>query len=166
MKQFRKILVATDLSDLSAAAFDYLHPFTKLYDAEVYLIHVIDVMPLYIIPQIDIASETMLRDTQTKVEEKIDEIVAEKVKPGTKVHVIVKRGVPHVEIIRFAREERIDLILLATHGRTSLAHMLIGSVAEKIVRLSTVPVLTVKPESMRRLTGEHGELHREHHQMN
>ena len=53
-------------------------------------------------------------------------------------------GVPFVEIIKTAKDKNIDLIVIGTHGRTGLAHMLIGSVAEKIVRKAPCPVLTIK----------------------
>lgn len=53
-------------------------------------------------------------------------------------------GAPHVEIVRYARKEEMDLIVLATHGRTGLAHALIGSVAEKVVQMAPCPVLTIK----------------------
>ena len=60
------------------------------------------------------------------------------------VEIMVLVGAPHVEIVRFARSEDIDLITLATHGRTGLAHALIGSVAEKVVQMAPCPVLTIK----------------------
>ena len=56
----------------------------------------------------------------------------------------VLMGSPHVEIVRYARREDVDLIILATHGRTGLAHALIGSVAEKVVQMAPCPVLTIK----------------------
>ena len=55
-------------------------------------------------------------------------------------------GSPKAEIVRYARAENIDLIVISTHGRTGLAHMLIGSVAETVVRTSPCPVLTVRPK--------------------
>jgi len=57
----------------------------------------------------------------------------------------VRYGQPYREIVDYARAEDIDLIVIATHGRTGLTHMVMGSVAEKIVRFSPVPVLTIKP---------------------
>ena len=56
----------------------------------------------------------------------------------------VLNGVPFVEIIRYARESEMDLIVMGTHGRTGLGHLLIGSVTERVVRKSPCPVLTVK----------------------
>ena len=56
----------------------------------------------------------------------------------------VETGVPHVSIVRYAKEHQIDLIVLATHGRTGISHALIGSVAEKVVQMAPCPVLTIK----------------------
>jgi nucleotide-binding universal stress UspA family protein len=61
------------------------------------------------------------------------------------VHTLVE-GSPKEAIVRYARTQEIDLIVLATHGRTGLAHLLIGSVAENVVRTAPCPVLTVRPE--------------------
>jgi len=58
---------------------------------------------------------------------------------------VVRRGFAYEEIMRFVDEEEIDLIVMATHGRTGLPHIIMGSVAERVVRHSPVPVLTIKP---------------------
>jgi nucleotide-binding universal stress UspA family protein len=58
----------------------------------------------------------------------------------------VQSGPPFVEIVRYAKEHDVDLIVMGTHGRTGIAHALIGSVAEKVVRKAPCPVLTVRPE--------------------
>jgi nucleotide-binding universal stress UspA family protein len=60
------------------------------------------------------------------------------------VEKIVERGVPFVEIIRTAKEKKADLIVIGTHGRTGIDHMLFGSTAEKVVRKAPCPVLTVR----------------------
>ena len=67
----------------------------------------------------------------------------------TRLTAVVRRGMPAEEIKRFAQEEGIDLIVMASHGRTGLRHMVMGSVAERVVRLCSVPVLTVKPHPFR-----------------
>ena len=64
---------------------------------------------------------------------------------GKKVIHHVLDGHPLVEIVRYAREKSIDLIVIGTHGRTGLAHVLMGSVAENVVRKAACPVLTVRP---------------------
>jgi nucleotide-binding universal stress UspA family protein len=66
-------------------------------------------------------------------------------KKGLEVEIIHKVGIPFVEIIRAAKEKKTDLIVMATHGRSGLSHILFGSVAEKVVRKSTCPVLSIRP---------------------
>lgn len=79
----------------------------------------------------------------------------------------IRYGVPHEQILRFAREKNIDLIVIATHGRTGLNHILMGSIAETIVRLSPVPVLTVKPSAvLERLISEEDIVHDLHLNVN
>lgn len=72
-----------------------------------------------------------------------------KLKDTNKIEQVIVCGKPHCEIIHYAKENEIDLIVIATHGRTGLAHILLGSVAEKVVRFSHVPVLAVKPREWR-----------------
>jgi nucleotide-binding universal stress UspA family protein len=67
--------------------------------------------------------------------------VSQRVKDPEKM---VVRGVPFVEIIRIAKERHVDLIVIGTHGRTGIDHMLFGSTAEKVVRKASCPVLTVR----------------------
>jgi nucleotide-binding universal stress UspA family protein len=62
------------------------------------------------------------------------------------IHAIVEGGSPKVEIINYARTHNIDLIVLSTHGRTGLTHVIMGSVAESIVRTAPCPVLTMRPD--------------------
>ena len=71
---------------------------------------------------------------------------AEHLHPEQKVTLVVRSGSAAEEIVRFAQEEAIDLIVMATRGRMGLQHMVVGSVAEKVVRLAGTPVLTVKPK--------------------
>jgi nucleotide-binding universal stress UspA family protein len=59
----------------------------------------------------------------------------------------VRRGHPFLEIVRYAKETEIDLIIIGTHGRTGLVHVLLGSVAERVVRKAPCPVLTVRPQA-------------------
>jgi len=93
----------------------------------------------------------------------LEDFVAKRISRDLKVIPIVTAGVPAEEIKRFAEEEGIDLIVLATHGRTGLRHILMGSVAERVVRLSGVPVLTVKPRPFREAIIEKDDIENELH---
>ena len=77
------------------------------------------------------------------------EFVARNVDPDVRLTQVVRTGRAAEEITRFAREENIDLIVMATHGWTGVKHALLGSVAEKVVRYAAVPVMTVKPLPVR-----------------
>jgi nucleotide-binding universal stress UspA family protein len=66
-------------------------------------------------------------------------------RPKVRVHTVLAEGVPFDQILKVAKRLRCDLIVVATHGRTGLAHVVMGSVAENVVRRATCPVLTVRP---------------------
>lgn len=80
----------------------------------------------------------------TAAHESLARLVAEHGLERFRVQTAVRPGVPHQEITDYAKEANIDLIVLGTHGHTGLVHMLMGSVAEKVVRLAPCPVLTVR----------------------
>ncbi len=82
--------------------------------------------------------------TLKKVREELANSVLKDAKGKVDVETIVSMGIPAVEIINAAKEKGVDLIVMGTHGRTGIAHVVIGSVAENVVRKSHCPVLTVK----------------------
>jgi nucleotide-binding universal stress UspA family protein len=144
MVYLRKILVPTDLSEFSLAAIDHAVSFGLLYSSKLYLLHVVDAPASVFGP--DPKQERELEDHAGK---QLEEFASKKLRTDMKFAFAVRRGSPADEITHFAEEEGIDLIVMATHGRTGLRHIVPGSVAEKVVRLSTVPVLTVKPHPVR-----------------
>lgn len=149
MKTFRKILVPTDFSRLSYAAVNYAKPIAVRYGARLYIIHVVDNLPSTVMHTLDLDVDTVMRNAEERARAQLKNFVSSRLRGIKKVTPVVKLGEPHEEIVKFVKKGKVDLIVLATHGRTGLAHMLIGSVAEKVVRHSPVPVLTVKPGSMR-----------------
>ena len=151
MITLRKIVVTTDLSDHSLSALEYAATFSLLYGAKLYLLHVEDVgpPPMYATHLPDFAGEQFSAQATESARRDLDRFVSEKIAPDLNISPVVRIGNPVDEITRFAREEGIDIIVMATHGRTGLKHVLMGSVAEKVVRTSPVPVLTVKPRTMR-----------------
>jgi nucleotide-binding universal stress UspA family protein len=147
MNIIRRILVPTDFSELSLSGIDFIRSLAVLYDAELVLLHVVDTTPPPAVPELDVHASLTREETRAK--ERLAEIVVRLFPATRNITPLVRRGDPAKEIVRLASEEGADLIVIATHGRTGLAHVLMGSVAEKVVRHATVPVLTVKPESMR-----------------
>lgn len=156
----RKIVVPTDFSQLSLGVVDFIR--SGFPGAEIVLLHVLEAAPPLAFPIVDGASETSLRDEEAPVLRELTAIASSLAgRAGMRVVAAVRRGDPAHEIGAAALEEGADLIVLATHGRTGLAHVFLGSVAEKTVRLSTVPVLTVRPAgfgrapaAMERLDGQ------------
>jgi nucleotide-binding universal stress UspA family protein len=142
----KKILCPIDFSDSADHAMRYAAALAQNFGAELTLLHV--VAPIVAV----LPGETALPDTlQADIDElaeacqqRLCEIVGTLAADGLNVQQKVINGVPFVEIIRFARDAETDLIVMGSHGRTGLGHLLIGSVAERVVRKATCPVLTVK----------------------
>ncbi len=148
---FGRILVATDFSDLSAEAVQYAQSLAASYTSELILLHVIDDAPALAMHTMELTTEVVIRDTTHSAVHHLEQFVASHdVRCAGGVRTATRRGNPHEEIVKYADEEGVDLIVMATHGRTGLAHVLLGSVAEKVVQLASVPVLTIKPASVRR----------------
>ena len=145
MRRITKILVPTDLSELSLAAIDYARSLANVYGARVFLLHAVDVVPAVSFPTIDFTLETSLQDEAERGKEILENFASRFLGDVDQVTAVVRRGFAYEEIMRFVDEEGIDLIVMATHGRTGLPHIIMGSVAERVVRHSPVPVLTIKP---------------------
>lgn len=151
MITLKKIVVTTDLSDHSLSALEYASTLSLLYGAKLYLLHVEDIgpPPMYATHLPDFEAERFYRLATETARKDLETFAREKISPDLNVSLAVRIGNPVEEIRRFAETEGIDIIVMATHGRTGLKHVLMGSVAERVVRTSPVPVLTVKPKTMR-----------------
>lgn len=140
----KKILVTTDLSPLSLAAMEYATSLATLYTSKITLLFVLEGREGA--HGKDSSSQPTTEDEARKA---LEEFVRTNIPGGDRLTLQVRQGVPADEIAGFAQAEGIDLIVMATHGRTGVRHMMVGSVAERVVRLCTVPVLTVKPHPLR-----------------
>ncbi len=141
--QIRRILVPTDFSRSSLNAVDYAIDLAKQHGAEVILVHVIEPMnyavPRYL-PEPTALLESQREESQKEIDRIVERVRSEWDKCRSEVHL----GVVYEVIAESARKLKADLIVIATHGRTGLAHMFIGSVAERVVRIAPCPVLTVR----------------------
>jgi nucleotide-binding universal stress UspA family protein len=144
MFSIKKILVTTDFSDFSIAALDYAFALATVHEASVHLLHVVDVRQWRSVGKAAKSTASHEQAARASMQQFINDTVDE----YTVVTPVIRSGVPADEIAQYAREEQIDLIVMATHGRTGLAHALIGSIAEKVIRCSTVPVFVVKPTAV------------------
>lgn len=140
----KNILCPVDYSIYSEKALSYAIELAVKYEAKLFLIHVLDIR-VYDINDPDLYNVNIIdAETINKLRERLLKCVNEDVKGKIPVEAIVLQGVPFAEIIKASKEHNIDLIVLGTHGRTGLSHAIMGSVAEKVVRKATCPVLTVR----------------------
>lgn len=147
---FTKILSATDFSEDSSFALSYAEELAKRFTAEIILLHVDQALPPVMIspdmgPVMDVGAMTRIGEEQRMAAQKeLDKLVNRMREAGLKARSLLKVGSPFVEIIHAAQGDGADLIVMGTHGRTGIAHMLMGSVAERVVQKAHCPVLTIR----------------------
>ena len=146
MITLKKILCPIDHSDCSKEALKYAVSFAMKDESKLYMLHVIDIRSFS--ESID-AMTPQIPDYETikQLKTKLLDCIPEEIRDDMNVEALVVQGIPFVEIIRTARENDIDMIVIGSHGRTGIAHMMLGSVSEKVVRKAPCPVLTVKPSN-------------------
>ncbi len=147
MIKFEKILFPYDFSELSLHALRYARSFVETYEAELHVLHVLDEACQYWMAMgpnsvpVGPPPDELLAASKQEMAKFVQEHLADAAFP---VKTEVRIGRPFMEIIRYAREHQIDLIVLGTHGRSGLKHALMGSVAERVVRKAACPVLTIR----------------------
>jgi nucleotide-binding universal stress UspA family protein len=146
MIDLRRILVPTDFSKFSQVALKYGIALAEKFGAELYLLHVVQDLSLFVPDAVAVAPPIAVPVEQftAAAREALERIVRENKLEGLSVFREIREGAPFYEIIRFAKEHEIDLIVMGTHGHTGLAHVLLGSVTERVVRKAPCPVLTVR----------------------
>ena len=149
MIDLKRILTATDFSQPSHVALRYAAAFAKAFSAEVLLCHVLE-KPDFI-SSLPPVAEGYFPPNLAEIQEKHARVQCEQILADTGLshaRVLLLHGSPAHEIAKAAAAENADLIIVGTHGRGAIAHLLLGSVAEKVVRSAPCPVLTVR-------SGEH-----------
>jgi universal stress protein A len=160
----KKILITTDLSGYSLAALEAGTAIASQFGSRVFLLYVMDsAHPLTKAHGVDAETRSGHPRAEDQGRRGLAEFVKQHAGQEIAMTEVVRVGAPVDEIRRFAEEEGVDVIVIATHGWTGLRHILLGSVAEKIVRLSSIPVLTVKPESLRENFLKHEDIEDELH---
>lgn len=148
MLPYKKILCPTDFSDPSFTALKAAEELARHFSAQLLVVHVSPPVPLpYPFPDPGVASSFDAPLYQQELvkfaENTLKEAVSQRVSPEVPVRTMVVIGDAPTEILRLAGEEHPDLIVIATHGLTGWRHLVFGSVAEKVVRHSPCPVLTI-----------------------
>ncbi len=143
MINLKNILCPVDHSDCSKEALKYAVSFAIKDNSKLYLLHVIDIRAF------DESIDTMtpqIPDDETikQLKTKLLECIPEEIRDEMNVEALVVQGIPFVEIISTTKENDIDMIVIGSHGRTGIVHMMMGSVSEKVVRKAPCPVLIVR----------------------
>ncbi|KAB1194574.1 universal stress protein [Haloferax sp. MBLA0076] len=142
---YSHILFPTDGSECADAALDHALDHAEMYDATIHALYVADVREVgHAAPAVSLGKvRDALHDSGRDVLERVARTARA---AGIDVETTVTEGTPESEILEFADRDDIDLVVMGTHGRSGLDRYLIGSVAERVVRSSPVPVLTVRQE--------------------
>jgi nucleotide-binding universal stress UspA family protein len=146
MIKIANVLVATDFGDASESALAYGREFARTFGARLHVLHVVENPMIWVGPEA--AAIDLVRvqaDLETSAQQQMDRLVtAEDRQQLNAVTVVLTGRSPAIEITNHAKLAGIDVIIMGTHGRGAMTHLLMGNVAEKIVRLAPCPVLTVR----------------------
>jgi nucleotide-binding universal stress UspA family protein len=148
MNKIRKILAPTDLSDLSSVGVRYAMEMARDLSAEVIVLHVVPVGEDWVPPKSGDVRNLMASETAA-----LDRFLSDKLGDELNLVEIRKRvelGAAMTNIVAMAERENADMIIMATHGRTGLSHILLGSVAEKVVARASCPVLVIPATDRRK----------------
>jgi len=149
MLPFRKILCPTDFSQPSYEALKVGSELARHFKAQLCVVHVVSLTPIATNPMIPTTFDVVAyqKELEASAREQLEEVMKKYVSSELKTCVpIVTSGYAPDEIIRVATERKSDLIVIATRGLTGLRRIVLGSVAERVVRLARCPVLTIGPQ--------------------
>jgi universal stress protein A len=145
----QRILAPTDFSELSKQGLTSALELAEAFGAKLLLVHVVEPPPYPvegIVPSP--LGATLLDDLERQASNDLTQMLPEARRSKVEVARRVVVGVPYRKIVEVAEEEKSDLIIMTTHGRTGLSHLVMGSVTEKIVRTAPCPVLSIRPTSV------------------
>jgi nucleotide-binding universal stress UspA family protein len=143
--EIRRVLFATDFSEGSSHALPYALDIAKQYGAKLFLVHVIyDVAKsaAWYVPHVSI--DEIYHDMEKSARIELEKSYSDDMAGMKDVEHVVLKGIPYEEITKFAGDNKIDLVVLGTHGRRGIDRMLFGSTAEQVVRNAPCPVLSVR----------------------
>ena len=146
MASWTKICCPVDFSETSRAALEEAAELARRYEAELALVHVFE--PPAATADLMVAPPEMFEQTAKDLERKLELWKGEAERRGAKVvRAVVMTGAAATEAVRFAREGGYDLVVMGTHGRRGIRHLVLGSVAERVVREAPCAVLVVRPRA-------------------
>ena len=148
MIALKKILVATDFSEPSKAALAYGRELARSFNASLTVVHVVDNLLLRtygVDGGIVFTDSDLQRQLEDAAQKQLDSLLfAEDRQQLGAMGIVLTSNAPSAAIVTYAKDSKIDLIVMGTHGRGAVAHLFMGSVAERVVRVAPCPVLTVR----------------------
>jgi len=143
--KLKKVLVPTDFSESAKHAFIYGVSFAREYQAELVLLHVVENLTVgYASDLFPVPMAEVFQEISGYAKTELAKLADEARQKGIAVSELVAQGKPSAEIIRYAAENDVDMIVLGTHGKGMLDQALFGSTTERVVRRAPCPVLTVR----------------------
>lgn len=146
MLAIKTILVPTDFSETSEVALRYGKSLAQTFGAALHVIHVVQepfAQP-WAVEAYGFSLATLQAEWQRDASARVEGLLSAEERAELNATLTTVLGHPFVEILRYAKEQEVDLIVLGTHGRGPLGHLVMGSVAERVVRKAPCPVLTVR----------------------
>lgn len=142
---FKRILLPTDGSQGASEALNCATAIARKFDSELEVVFVTEPHPMLTAPY----SESILMDALQATREEGENVLAQATETARQsgidqVKSAMLEGHPAEEIVRYAREHQMDIIVMGTHGRRGINRMLLGSIAEEVVRTASMPVMTVR----------------------
>ena len=145
--QFRHILAPTDFSEYSKKATVSAFELAKTFSARLTVLHVVELPPYPIEGYVPASvSSSFIEDLERQATQDLAQLLPDAATAGVEVVRLVAVGTPYRKIIEVAESEQVDLIVMATAGRTGFSHLVMGSIAERVVRTAACPVLTIRPQ--------------------
>ncbi len=149
MVEIKKILFPVDLTDNSTKILPYVLSMAEKFDSQIYLVHVVeDIARWGILHMPHPSIKTYQQEAQEGAEKAMDKLCQKDLQSCPNFKRLILRGDPATEILRTIESEKIDMVIMGTHGRKGLEHTLFGSVAENVVKKSPVPVTVVNPHRL------------------
>ncbi|HNR12209.1 MAG TPA: universal stress protein [Thermodesulfobacteriota bacterium] len=156
MFPIQKIICPIDFSEHSYDALKIAVELAGHFFSEIILVHVITPIPSYTAaglsdasatPQFDLAE--YLTEVEVAAKQSLDKILNDSVPEVIQSRSVILHGSPAESIVDYAVQEKANMIVISTHGRTGFRHLIFGSVAEKVVRLAACPVLSIRPKQQK-----------------
>jgi nucleotide-binding universal stress UspA family protein len=148
MTKIQKIVCPVDFSHCAQQALNYAQDLAKTFNAELSVVHAYEDPAAYVTPMpmsgyVGPGAELLL-ELRKQLEVRLGECKVAVEKSGVNVRTELLEGTPYRVVLDWAKEWGADLIVIGTHGHTGLTHALLGSVTERVVRMATCPVLTIR----------------------